>query len=50
MDTSFADAMKALEERVTNVVIRAEDEGLLVEEIAAELRRIANQIEEEVCG
>jgi hypothetical protein len=45
MDPRYADAMVALEDAVSDACYRAERMGLTNEEIAGELRRIADQLD-----
>jgi hypothetical protein len=45
--SDYARAVNRLEERIINAIVHAEDEGLTTAEIVAELRRLADQIEEE---
>ena len=45
MDTRYADAMVALEDAISSAASRADRAGLTDKDIAGELRRIADQID-----
>lgn len=47
MNTDYADAVNALNDEIGSATVRAEQRGLTNKEIAAELRRIASEIEAE---